>query len=551
MKISRVRVLVATSIVAAVAGAAAFAERRLLPGDRVLPGVRIEGFPMPDAIARGDDATITAWLAARVEAVRERKLEVRAGKLVRTVSLRDALHGRTTAAELGRVVSSLRRLGHEGPLSSRIDVALRARDGAIDVPVPLAVDVEVIEKVAASLKAEIDEPPTDAKLDLAAHTVVPDHAGKFLDLDGAVAKIGTELLTRASHALRTNPQAPVPSEVLEPMLLEPIVLAVSTATARVTADALAKLDISTVVGTFETHFGRGGDQAPRATNIENAAKKLEGLVLQPGQLVSFNAVVGERSEANGFKTAWEIFKGEMRPGVGGGTCQVASTFHAAAFFGGLEILERLPHSRPSAYIPMGLDSTVVYPVVDLKVKNPHDFPVVVHTKIGANTLGIELLGKARPVNVVFARDVVDIFPFARKIEEEPWVKPGQAIKKQGGIRGYRVRRVRTMKYASGAPPKSEISYDFYPPTTEIYVVAPGTDPNELPAMPQDVLEMLAKKNGEPIPSPNATDAVACAGECAPNPSAPPKPAIEVKNGAGVHDPVGDQVAPSKSVSIAH
>ena len=103
-------------------------------------------------------------------------------------------------------------------------------------------------------------------------------------------------------------------------------------------------------------------------------------------MVSFNAIVGDRSEENGFQKSWEIFKGEMVEGVGGGTCQVASTFHAAAFFGGLDVLERLPHSRPSAYIPMGLDSTVVYPIVDLKLRNPHPFPVVVHAKTDGNKL---------------------------------------------------------------------------------------------------------------------------------------------------------------------
>jgi hypothetical protein len=77
--------------------------------------------------------------------------------------------------------------------------------------------------------------------------------------------------------------------------------------------------------------------------------------------------------------------------------------------------------------------------------------------------------------------------------------------------------------------------------------APGTDPNDLPALPEDVKEMLAKKNGEPIPSPVATDAVACAGDCAKE----PKPAIEIKNAAGVHDPTGDQAGAPKSVSIAH
>lgn len=528
----RTRVLVSLGVILLSTGGAWAAQRTVLPRDRVLPGLRVEGLTIPDEIARGGEAKIAAWIDERVHRASSYEVQIQAGKAHRTVTLENLL----APVDSHAVARSVVALGREGTLAYRLDLAMRARQGAVDVPIPLAMRPDALEKLAGGIKVEIDEPATDAKLDLAAHTVVADHQGHFVDLDGAVALLSTGLVSRATYALRST---------LGPDgRLEGIGLPVSNVAARVTAESLAKLDISTVVGSFETHFGRGGDQAPRAVNIETAAKKLDGLVLQPGELVSFNSVVGERSEANGFKVAWEIFKGEMRPGVGGGTCQVASTFHAAAFFGGLEVLERLPHSRPSAYIPMGLDSTVVYPVVDLKVKNPHPFPVVVHTNVGSNTLTVELLGKEKPAAVVFARDVVDIYPYARKIDEQPWVKPGQAIKKQGGIRGYRVRRTRTFKYASGLPSKSETSYDFYPPTTEIYVVAPGTDLAALPPLPEDVREMLAKKNGEPIPSPNATDAVACAGDCE-------KPTIEVKNGAGVHDAVGDQASPSKSVSISH
>jgi hypothetical protein len=357
--------------------------------------------------------------------------------------------------------------------------------------------------------------------------------GHYLDLDGGVVEIADFAESRW-----LDPKATL------------IDLGILDVEARVTAAKLRQLDIGTVVSSFETHFGRGGDQAPRATNIENAAKKLDGLVMEPGQLVSFNAVVGERSEANGFKMAWEIFKGEMRPGVGGGTCQVASTFHAAAFFGGMDVLERLPHSRPSAYIPMGLDSTVVWPSTDLKMRNPFPFPLVVHTLVTGNTLRVELLGKEKPLSVAFSRDTVAVLPFERRVDEEPYVKPGKAIKKQGGIRGYRIRRIRTLTTLTAAgggeigSARTEETFDFYPPTLEIYVVAPGADPNELPDMPEDVVAALAKKKGEPPPE-YAVDAVACAGDC----EGEQKPKLEVSNGAGVHAATGDQVAPMPKVLL--
>ena len=91
-----------------------------------------------------------------------------------------------------------------------------------------------------------------------------------------------------------------------------------------------------------------------------------------------------------------ISGGELIDGLAGGMCQIASTLHAAAFFAGLDIVSSTPHSRPSAYIPMGLDSTVVYPSTDLKLRNPYDFPVVMHYPVNQGAVKVELLGKERP-----------------------------------------------------------------------------------------------------------------------------------------------------------
>lgn len=514
------------------AGGAAVAERQLFPRGRILPGLKVGGVTVPDDVARGDDAALRAWIEGREAPFLERSvtIQVQGKELARTVPMKSLV----APLDASAIVRRLRELGTESALADRVDSALRARRGEIDVPLSIAVDVPAIEKLVGELKEGVDEPPSDAKLDLAAHTTFADVPGHYLDFDGGVVTVSSFIESRWLDEAATSVD------------VTPL-----TVSARVTAESLRKLDISTVVSSFETHFGRNGDQSPRAINIENAAKKLDGLVLEPQQLVSFNVVVGERSEANGFKMAWEIFKGEMRPGVGGGTCQVASTFHAAAFFAGLDVLERLPHSRPSAYIPMGLDSTVVYPAVDLKVKNPYSFPLVVHTVVTGNTLRVELLGREKPVSVAFARDTVAVLPYERRLDEESYVKPGKAIKKQGGIRGYRIKRVRTITPLTPAggnvgEPRVEETFDFYPPTTEIYVVAPGTDPTELPSMPEDVIEALAKKKGE-VPE-YATAAVACAGECGAG-EEEPKATVEVQNGVGVHALTGDQVAPMPKVII--
>ena len=68
------------------------------------------------------------------------------------------------------------------------------------------------------------------------------------------------------------------------------------------------------------------------------------------------------------------FEGGLHAPLGGGTCQISGTLHGAAFFAGLPMVERYPHSRPSYYIKLGLDATVVYPTINFRFKNGFDVP---------------------------------------------------------------------------------------------------------------------------------------------------------------------------------
>ena len=47
----------------------------------------------------------------------------------------------------------------------------------------------------------------------------------------------------------------------------------------------------------------------------------DGYVLQPGDQFSFNSVVGQRTEENGFFPAIEYAYGEHVMGIGGGVCR--------------------------------------------------------------------------------------------------------------------------------------------------------------------------------------------------------------------------------------
>ena len=98
------------------------------------------------------------------------------------------------------------------------------------------------------------------------------------------------------------------------------------------------IDFDTVLGFFETRYNTAKKYADRTYNLRLAASRLDGMVLMPGDVFDFNEVVGPRDEAHGYKVAPVIAQGELVDGIGGGTCQVSGTLHAAAFFAGLEIV---------------------------------------------------------------------------------------------------------------------------------------------------------------------------------------------------------------------
>ena len=531
--------LVRLAILAAIgsaAGGGAYAVRdRYLPAAAVLPGLKIAGVPVL-AAARGDVRAFVAARAAEVEG-RHVQLAVRqdpgeAARVVAELTLKDL----GVAVDVDRVTARVLAIGHDGDLLERIAIARSASAGEIDVPLVVALDGAAAMPLLARLKEAEDSAPVSARLDLDHRMVTAEKNGQYIDVNGALA---------AFEAAAADPS------------VTKILLPVSSFPPRVTSALVSKLAIEKVLSEYETYFSRAGDQSRRGRNIDVASSKLDGLVLSPGELISFNAIVGERSEENGFEKSWEIFKGEMVEGIGGGTCQVASTFHAVAFFAGLEILERLPHSRPSAYIPMGLDSTVVYPVVDLKVRNPHAFPVVLHAKTEGNKLKMQLLGAEQPARVSFGRELLATVGYPRKIVEEPGLHGKKVIVKQHGIRGFRIKRSRVLRFADGTT-RTEKNTDFYPPTTEIYAVPVDFDVALLPPLPiedadtgegSDKSAAAAAAAATPSSAASATPplaaAVPCAGDCPPGAQAATD--LQMVDAPGSHAPTTNQANPAKTV----
>jgi VanW like protein len=243
-------------------------------------------------------------------------------------------------------------------------------------------------------------------------------------------------------------------------------------------EPVAQAPAQTTLARFATTYAHDAEHHARAFNVELAAEAIDGRVIGSGATLSFNDVVGERTAAFGFEKATVLRDRMIAEGTGGGTCQVASTLHAAALLAGLDVVARAPHSRPSGYIRMGLDATVVFPKVDLKLRNPRAERVVVHAHAARGTLQVWIDGEGDTPTVTLTSEIVERLPFERTIEragkgDRP--VPADTVRvKAFGIPGFRVERTRIVRTADGAA-RREVRVDEYRPTGEILVVAPSFD----------------------------------------------------------------------------
>ena len=171
---------------------------------------------------------------------------------------------------------------------------------------------------------------------------------------------------------------------------------------------------------YTTYFKENIDQ--RKINITVAARYLDGFILLPKTIFSFNEEITDKIPENELGVA-NVFIGERRvPGFGGGLCQVSSTLYAAALYAGLSIFERRPHSKIVSYILPGLDATVSKEEgIDLKIYNPYKCKLIIRANVNLNSLNISIYGerpKIRDIKIILSRpERIDNFIYVTTIRK--------------------------------------------------------------------------------------------------------------------------------------
>lgn len=342
--------------------------------------------------------------------------------------------------DFSQTLNELKSLGSSWNPFNDFYVRYLCYKGKINYTINFSLDEDKAKHILKTLAPQIEKKPQDAVVDLDARVIHPDIKGEKLNINSTLKNIRSALKNKDSSVL----------------------IAVDITRAKLTKEDLKDLDITNVISSFETYYGFSS--VARVHNLKLAAKKLNGTIIKPGQTISYNEIVGERTITAGFKMAPVIIKGKVVQDWGGGACQISSTLHAASLFAGLKIVQRTPHSIPSHYIKMGLDAAVVYPYLDLKIKNNFPFPIAIHYVFTKDKkVRVEILGKKKLYKVDFQRAILGTFAAAKKQIPDPTLPEGKKVVEEKGNTGYKVARKIIITSLETGKTKTLSTVDIYPP----------------------------------------------------------------------------------------
>jgi vancomycin resistance protein YoaR len=306
-----------------------------------------------------------------------------------------------------------------------------------------------IKDLISGIQKDVDKDAVDAKLEGSGgnFSIVPDEDGQKLQVDALQKDIISDI--DGANVKDTNIKAPI--EIVK---------------AKITADKLKT--INGLIGSFSTDYG-SISSSERANNIILATKSINGKIIMPGDTFSFNDVVGERTAQRGYQSAPVIIGNQVDSGLGGGICQVSTTLYNAILRSNIKATERVHHTLPSHYVPLGMDATVDWGNLDYKFKNTLNYPIYIEGSTSGGVVGFNVYSNRSLSDTVteVSSQVYQTIQPSVKYVDDPTLPVGQTQEIQPPYTGYKVKV--TMKSTKdGKVIRDEvIADDFYQPVDAI------------------------------------------------------------------------------------
>ena len=225
--------------------------------------------------------------------------------------------------------------------------------------------------------------------------------------------------------------------------------------------------------------------ANRTKNLTLACQAINGIILNPGDVFSFNNVVGERTAAKGYMPATVYSGGLSLQELGGGVCQVASTLYYCTLHLNLEQVHREPHQYVVTYVPMGMDATVYWGHIDYQFKNTLDFPIRILADTENGHVNVTFQGsKKLDYSVNMESVTLAVYPWEEVEELDETKEPGYRQVDITPYTGYKVVTYKTVLDANGEElSREQEAVSSYSKRDQKVVVGPPVD--ETPEDPFD------------------------------------------------------------------
>lgn len=230
----------------------------------------------------------------------------------------------------------------------------------------------------------------------------------------------------------------------------------------------------------------------RIKNIANAVKRLNGILIKPGEVFSANKFAGPYTPENGFLPEMVIKGNQIIPEVGGGMCQIGTTLFRMAMNAGMPITERRNHSLVVGYYadPVngnpGTDATLYEPNVDFKFLNDTGGYLLIQTEIDYKNqrLIFTLWGKSDGRSGSYSHPTVKKWIPAGEPQEiiTPDLKPGEK-KCQNAFRGAVASFIYT-RFTSTTEKIERVFDSYYRPLPKICTI--GAEPGAASSTPSSL-----------------------------------------------------------------
>ncbi len=252
---------------------------------------------------------------------------------------------------------------------------------------------------------------------------------------------------------------------------EEVKLPLAQKKAGLTAADLAGYGVDKVMVSFSTQVSSAIPN--RVHNIALGAAAINGTLLAPGEIFSFERIVGEPTREKGYREAPVIVGGRLVPGLGGGLCQVSSTLYNAALLANLKIVERYNHSLTIGYLPVGRDASISIGSADLKFKNSRKHHLLIGAELKDGRLTVRFFGPPMEERVeLVTTDLVRVDPPVH-YEKSPNLPPGEKELVEKGKAGYYVKTWRIVYRGGQEVSRELLSHDYYRPVPTLYRVGSG------------------------------------------------------------------------------